>query len=152
MTGPVTGAGPGTGPVTGAGTGPVTGPRPRPGPGTGSAIIYMYTTGQKHALTYAHAHTHTNTNLVQLQDAGKKKFSKCDHIDVDWGVGEEGEEDIYQTPIIDSQQPPAPSIKHGGTTDNIAGGEHHSERLLGNRWAGHPTPKEAGYSSIVAMM
>ena len=105
-----------------------------------------------HTHIHTHIHTHTHTILVQLQDAGKKKFSKCDHIDVDWGVGEEGEEDIYQTPIIDSQQPPAPSIKHGGTTDNIAGGEHHSERLLGNRWVGHPTPKEAGYSSIVAMM
>ncbi len=30
----------------------------------------------------------------------KKKFAKCDHIDVDWGVAEE-EEDIYQTPVVE---------------------------------------------------
>ena len=67
-------------------------------------------------------------------------------------MGEEGEEDIYQTPIIDSQQPPAPSMKHSGTSDNIAVGQHHSQRLLGDRREGHPTPKEAGYSCVVAII
>ena len=40
-----------------------------------------------------------------MTDALKKKFTKCDHIDVDWGVGDggEGEEDIYQTPVVDAQ-------------------------------------------------
>ena len=68
-------------------------------------------------------------------------------------MGEEGEEDIYQTPIIDSQQPPAPSMKHSGTVDNIAGGQHHSQRLQGDRREGDPTcPKEAGYSCAVAII
>lgn len=68
--------------------------------------------------------THT---YPQLQDASRKKFTKCDHIDVDWGVAEEGEEEIYQTPITESQQtrasPPTTvgSIKRSGTADQIAG-------------------------------
>lgn len=38
-------------------------------------------------------------SISQIQDASKKKFSKCEHIDVDWGVsGPEGDNDIYQTP------------------------------------------------------
>lgn len=56
----------------------------------------------------------------QLTDALKKKFTKCDHIDVDWGVGDggEGEEEIYQTPVIDSQTSsavPGPSAGSDGT-------------------------------------
>ncbi len=56
----------------------------------------------------------------QLTDALKKKFTKCDHIDVDWGVGDggEGEEEIYQTPVIDSQMSsavPGPSAGSDGT-------------------------------------
>ena len=57
---------------------------------------------------------------LQLTDALKKKFTKCDHIDVDWGVGDggEGEEEIYQTPVIDSQTSsavPGPSAGSDGT-------------------------------------
>jgi hypothetical protein len=56
----------------------------------------------------------------QLSDALKKKFTKCDHIDVDWGVGDggEAEEEIYQTPVIDSQMSsavPGPSAGSDGT-------------------------------------
>ena len=59
-------------------------------------------------------------NRLQLTDALKKKFTKCDHIDVDWGVGDggEGEEEIYQTPVIDSQMSsavPGPSAGSDGT-------------------------------------
>ena len=55
-----------------------------------------------------------------MTDALKKKFTKCDHIDVDWGVGDggEGEEEIYQTPVIDSQTSsavPGPSAGSDGT-------------------------------------
>ena len=60
---------------------------------------------------------------IQLQDAERKKFSKCEHIDVDWGVDDEDEE-IYQTPTTSSQpQPPqsSASIKRSDTTGNIAG-------------------------------
>lgn len=53
----------------------------------------------------------------QLQDAVKKKFTKCDHIDVDWGVGEE-EEDIYQTPVVDSL--PTGTMKKSDTTGDLA--------------------------------
>ena len=56
----------------------------------------------------------------QLTDALKKKFTKCDHIDVDWGVGDGGEEEIYQTPIIEGQPNsvvPAPSS--GGTEGTL---------------------------------
>ena len=57
---------------------------------------------------------------IQLTDALKKKLTKCDHIDVDWGVGDggEGEEEIYQTPVIDSQTSsavPGPSAGSDGT-------------------------------------
>ena len=57
---------------------------------------------------------------LQLTDALKKKFTKCDHIDVDWGVGDggEGEEEIYQTPIIDTQPSsavPGPSVSGSGS-------------------------------------
>ena len=55
---------------------------------------------------------------LQLHDAAKKKFAKCDHIDVDWGVGEE-EEDIYQTPVIESI-PAVESSKKTDATGNIA--------------------------------
>ena len=85
------------------------------------------------------------TNAHQLQDAAKKKFSKCEHIDVDWGVGND-EEDIYQTPVIDSQpaaitsQPltTGGSIKKSETTGNFAGRksllawEHHLGDRPGN--------------------
>lgn len=58
-----------------------------------------------------------------LQDAGKNKFSKCEHIDLDWGVGIEGEEEIYQTPMLDSTlgaTPPAASIKKSDTSGNLS--------------------------------
>lgn len=51
------------------------------------------------------------THSPQLQDAAKKKFAKCDHIDIDWGVSTgEQEEEIYQTPIVDSQPTQAPAL------------------------------------------
>ena len=58
---------------------------------------------------------------AQLTDALKKKFTKCDHIDVDWGVGDGGgEEEIYQTPIIDGQQNSAvPAPSSGGTEGTL---------------------------------
>ena len=34
-----------------------------------------------------------------LEDAAKKKFSKCEHIDVDWGV-EDDDNDLYQVPVV----------------------------------------------------
>ena len=73
-------------------------------------------------------------HLIQLQDAAKSKFAKCDHIDIDWGVSGEQEEDIYQTPILDSQPAPATSeqplppgssngtaIKHSASSGDIVG-------------------------------
>lgn len=52
-----------------------------------------------------------------MTDALKKKFTKCDHIDVDWGVGDggEGQEDIYQTPVIDAQSSSASGYGPEGT-------------------------------------
>ena len=55
-----------------------------------------------------------------MTDAAKKKFTKCDHIDVDWGVGDggEGDEEIYQTPVVDMQSNssvPGPSAGGEGT-------------------------------------
>ena len=70
-------------------------------------------------LLHTHMHTHIHTH-TQLQDAAKKKFTKCEHIDVDWGVGDQ-EEDIYQTPLVD-MQPPEGGMKKSETTGNIAGG------------------------------
>ncbi|XP_064381820.1 arf-GAP with SH3 domain, ANK repeat and PH domain-containing protein 1-like isoform X2 [Halichondria panicea] len=56
-----------------------------------------------------------------LQDASKKKFSKCEHIDVDWGVGGDGEEDIYQIPVAPSTSPSGDSsLKRSETTGNMA--------------------------------
>lgn len=61
----------------------------------------------------------------QLQDAGKNKFSKCEHIDLDWGVGGEGEEEIYQIPLtptnVDQHQHPPhpPAIKRSDTSGNL---------------------------------
>jgi Arf-GAP/SH3 domain/ANK repeat/PH domain-containing protein len=65
--------------------------------------------------------------LELLQDAEKKKFGKCEHIDVDWGVEDEDDE-IYQTPTLVSQPLPSPnlqhhhgsSIKRSDTTGNIS--------------------------------
>lgn len=58
-----------------------------------------------------------------LQDASKKKFTKCDHIDVDWGVGDqEGEEEIYQTPVIDSQPSAVPAPQTSGFS-TVGGGK-----------------------------
>ena len=74
---------------------------------------------------------------MQLTDALKKKFAKCDHIDVDWGVGDggEGEEDIYQTPVIDSQMSsavPGPSAGSEGTLKKSETvGSFHDERSKG---------------------
>lgn len=64
------------------------------------------------------------TRSLQLQDGAKKKFTKCEHIDVDWGVGgAEGEEDIYQTPVgggfIGRSISPGGGIKRSETTGNL---------------------------------
>lgn len=61
---------------------------------------------------------------MQLNDALKKKFTKCDHIDVDWGVGYggEGEEEIYQTPVID--------VQSGSATPGPSPGGYGSEGIL----------------------
>ena len=61
----------------------------------------------------------------QLNDAERKKFAKCEHIDIDWGVDDEDEE-IYQIPTTASQPQPSPKSPEGGirrsdTTGNIAG-------------------------------
>ena len=63
----------------------------------------------------------------QLLEAEKKKFGKCEHIDVDWGVEDE-EDDIYQTPTLASQPLSSPNLQHHGTsikrsdtTGNISG-------------------------------
>ena len=58
--------------------------------------------------------------VVQLQDAERKKFGKCEHIDMDWGVDGD-DEDIYQTPTTASQPQPSSSIKRSDTTGNISG-------------------------------
>ena len=64
--------------------------------------------------------------MLQLQDAEKKRFGKCEHIDVDWGV-EDDDDEIYQTPTPVSQPLPSPKIQHGpsikrsDTTGNITG-------------------------------
>lgn len=47
-----------------------------------------------------------------LEDAAKKKFTKCEHIDVDWGV-EDDNSDVYQVPVV---TPPHPGgMKRSGT-------------------------------------
>lgn len=54
-------------------------------------------------------------DTVQLHDASKNKFSKCEHIDLDWGVGVEGEEEIYQTPVplqVDSATAGGGGVSH----------------------------------------
>lgn len=60
---------------------------------------------------------------VQLVEAERKKFGKCEHIDIDWGV--DGEEDeIYQIPTTVSKPQPMASpggIKRSDTTGNISG-------------------------------
>lgn len=55
--------------------------------------------------------------LELLQESERKKLSKCEHIDIDWGVDGE-EEEIYQIPTTASQPQP---IKRSDTTGNIAG-------------------------------
>ena len=56
-----------------------------------------------------------------MSDALKKKFTKCDHIDVDWGVGDggEGEEEIYQTPVVDAQSSSATPSSGGLGSEGI---------------------------------
>lgn len=55
---------------------------------------------------------------LQLQDALRKKLTKCEHIDIDWGVGGEGEEEIYQTPTVDSVSVPLVSLVPGPDGDS----------------------------------
>ena len=82
----------------------------------------------KHPSQVAPEHNLMCLSVFQLQDAEKKKFGKCEHIDVDWGVEDEDDE-IYQTPTLVSQPLPSPnlqhhhgsSIKRSDTTGNISG-------------------------------
>ena len=54
----------------------------------------------------------------QLQDAARGKLSKCEHIDIDWGVTvTEQEEDIYQTP--GDVQSGGGGIRRSETADNL---------------------------------
>jgi len=79
-----------------------------------NCIAYMYVSGL--------------LSLQKLQDAAKNKFSKCEHIDLDWGVGGEGDEEIYQTPILEPQSAtmsatPAPFLmvmKRSDTSGNLS--------------------------------
>ena len=64
----------------------------------------------------------------QLQESERKKLSKCEHIDIDWGVDGE-EEEIYQIPTTASQPQP---IKRSDTTGNIAGSEENMSFHRGN--------------------
>ena len=61
--------------------------------------------------------------LPQLQDASRNKFSKCEYIDIDWGVGTGGDQDeegIYQSPL--DMQTNGGGMKRSETADNIIGG------------------------------
>lgn len=58
-----------------------------------------------------------------LQDASRNKFSKCEYIDIDWGVGAGGDQDeegIYQSPL--DMQTNGGGMKRSETADNIIGG------------------------------
>ena len=59
----------------------------------------------------------------QLQDASRKKFGKCEHIDIDWGVnnGDCENESIYQTPV-DLGHNGNGGMRRSETADNIMGG------------------------------
>ncbi|XP_011402926.1 PREDICTED: arf-GAP with SH3 domain, ANK repeat and PH domain-containing protein 2-like [Amphimedon queenslandica] len=59
-----------------------------------------------------------------LQDASKKKYSKCEHIDIDWGVsnGDCENESIYQTPVDLGHGSGNGGMKRSETEDNIVGG------------------------------
>lgn len=53
----------------------------------------------------------------QLQDAARNKFTKCEHIDIDWGVAAiEQEEDIYHTPGVLQ----GGGMKRSETADNLS--------------------------------
>ena len=56
---------------------------------------------------------------AQLTDALKRKFTKCDHIDVDWAVVNSDEEEIYQTSITYGQQNSAVPAPSSGGTEGI---------------------------------
>ena len=62
--------------------------------------------------------------LSQLQDASRKKYSKCEHIDIDWGVsnGDCESESIYQTPVDLGHGSGNGGMKRSETEDNIIGG------------------------------
>ena len=56
---------------------------------------------------------------LKLQDAMKNKFSKCEHIDIDWGVssGCHDDDSIYQSPVDLNG-----GMRRSETVDNIIGG------------------------------
>lgn len=62
-------------------------------------------------------------SFSQLQDASRKKFGKCEHIDIDWGVsnGDCENESIYQTPV-DLGHNGNGGMRRSETADNIMGG------------------------------
>ena len=63
---------------------------------------------------------HLRLSVFQLVEAERKKFAKCEHIDIDWGVDGE-EEEIYQIPTTVSKPQPTGGIKRSDTTGNISG-------------------------------
>ena len=60
----------------------------------------------------------------QLQDAAKNKFSKCEHIDLDWGVGGDADDEIYQIPLtptnVDHQASLLAPMRRSDTSGNIS--------------------------------
>ena len=72
-------------------------------------------------------------SLLQLQDASRNKFSKCEYIDIDWGVGTGGDQDeegIYQSPL--DMQTNGGGMKRSETADNIIGGSSVGSSNSGN--------------------
>lgn len=58
---------------------------------------------------------HIALSSSQLQDAAKGKLSRCEHIDIDFGVSHvDQEDDIYHTPAELKS-----SMKRSGTADNL---------------------------------
>ena len=76
----------------------------------------------------------TRPPCTQLQDAVKGKLSRCEHIDIDWGVGQtDQDDDIYHTP---AELKSSGAMKRSGTADNLNNGvvglappNSHSPRL-----------------------
>lgn len=75
-------------------------------------------------------------SLYQLQDAVKNKFTKCEHIDIDWGANELSEdESIYQVPVDLTGGNSGGGMKRSETADNILGNSSNGGQ--GNLIPGH---------------